>query len=286
MVSHHAMVSHRARCVHHAMVSPRARGVRHAMVSHRALVSHHARVVHRALVSHYALAVHRVLAVRHARISHLSRDVRHALVVHRRVLDVHALAEHHYALVGPHSAHRVSRDHLRSASTSYPDACLWASVSLGHDRTAGTTQCNREFVRTRQFLEVAQRKLLEEQRCRAVQQRTSDSFCTTNNVDQSAFVQRLEHTANGHAANFLDFGTPDRLTIRNDRECFQRRRGQTLRTHGNLCTLDCFCIFSARKDLPTAGLFDEFDSMTIDIVVLAQFVERCSHGRWRRLRIE
>ena len=148
------------------------------------------------------------------------QDVRLELVVHRCARDVH-----HHATDARHHAHRprrvrrgLRRHHATNAS---PDPSPLVSASLGHDRTTSAAQCNREFISAWQFFQMAQRELFEEEWRRSVQQRATHSFRTSDDVDQSALVQRLEHTTDGNTANFLDFGAPDGLAIRNDRECLE-----------------------------------------------------------------
>ena len=121
---------------------------------------------------------------------------------------------------------------------------------------------------------MTQREVLEEYRRRAVQQRTTEPFGATDDVDQAALVQRLEHAADRDAANLLDLGAADRLTIRDDRERLERGAGQSRRTRRELRALDRFGVFGARQDLPAAADLDELDAVSVDVVVLAQFVER------------
>lgn len=164
---------------------------------------------------------------------------------------------------------------------------LWcACVSLHGSRATDTAQRNRQFVCTRQLFEMSQRELFKELRGGAVQQRTADAFTATHDVNESAFVQRLEHAANRHAANLFDFGASDWLTVCNDGKRFERCGRQSLWTNRNLRAFDCFCVLGASEDLPPATLLHEFYSVTVDIVVFAQFVERCRHRCRRRFGIE
>jgi hypothetical protein len=48
-----------------------------------------------------------------------------------------------------------------------------------------------------------------------------------------------------------------------------------MRTHGNLGTLDRLGELGTREDLPPTSLLDQFDAMSIDVVVLTQFIECC-----------
>jgi hypothetical protein len=76
------------------------------------------------------------------------------------------------------------------------------------------------------------------------------------------------------------------LTVRDDGQRFERWSGQALRTHRHLRALDRLGVLGTREDLPTAALLDDFYAMSIDIVVLAEFIEGSRHGGRTRFRIE
>src|SRR5688572_20012901 len=97
---------------------------------------------------------------------------------------------------------------------------------------------NRELVGPRQLLEMAKGKLLEKDRRRSVEQRTSDAFRAADDVDEATFVKGLQHTAHAYAADLFDLGTADRLAIRDDGQCLQGRAGEPVRPSRKLRTLD------------------------------------------------
>src|SRR5687768_5550459 len=83
---------------------------------------------------------------------------------------------------------------------------------------------DRQLVGARQLLQMTKRELLEEERCRAVMQRTSEPLTAADDVDQPSLEQRFEHAADGHAADLLDLGAADRLAIGDDRKRLERSR--------------------------------------------------------------
>ena len=81
------------------------------------------------------------------------------------------------------------------------------------------------------------------------------------------------------AADLLDLGAADRLTVGDDRERLERRGGEPRRPRRELRALDRLGVLGAREDLPAAADLDELDAVAVDVVVLAQLVERgCERG--------
>src|SRR5438067_3161561 len=128
---------------------------------------------------------------------------------------------------------------------------------------------------------MSQSEMLQEHWRRAVHERTAEPFATTNYVDQTALVERLEHATDRHATNLLDLGATDRLTVCNNGECLERGRGETLRARRELRPLDCFGVFGARENLPTTGDLLQLDAVTVDVVMLAQLIDRRGDRRGR-----
>src|SRR5690349_14811579 len=100
---------------------------------------------------------------------------------------------------------------------------------------------------------MSQCEVLEKDRSRAVEQRTTKAFGTTDDVDQPSLVERLQHAAHGDATNLFDLGAADRLAIGNDGERLQRGAGQSRRSRRELCALDSLRVFRARENLPTSA---------------------------------
>src|SRR5262245_26851313 len=108
-----------------------------------------------------------------------------------------------------------------------------------------------------------ERKLLEKDRRRAVQERAAQTLRASNDIDESALVQRLEHAPHAHAANLLDLRAADRLAIRDDRERLERCGRQALRARRQLRALDRLRVFGAREDLPSPAHFHELDAVAL-----------------------
>src|SRR5690348_10569423 len=126
---------------------------------------------------------------------------------------------------------RLRRAPARAGSASVrSSSCGW----FGHHLPRLRTQCNGELVGSWQLFEVTQRKVFEEDRRGAVQQRPTQTFPAPHDVDETTLVQRLEHTTHCDTADLLDLGTPDRLSVRDDRQRLERRRGEALGTRGQL----------------------------------------------------
>ena len=121
---------------------------------------------------------------------------------------------------------------------------------------------------------MSQRKLLEELRGGSVQQRSADAFAASNDVNETALMQRLQHGANGDTTDFFDLCAANGLPIRDDGQRFEGSRRESLRPHRDLGALDGLGELGTGKDLPAASLLHQLDPMAIDVVVLAQLVER------------
>ena len=61
---------------------------------------------------------------------------------------------------------------------------------------------------------------------------------------------------------------------------------EPLRARGELRALDRLGVLGARQDLPAAADLDELDAMSVDVVVLAQLVERGAQRGRRRFGVE
>src|SRR5689334_2735958 len=120
---------------------------------------------------------------------------------------------------------------------------------------------------------MAESKVLEEYGRRAIHERSAEAFSTTHHVDETTLMQRLQHAADCDAANLFDFRSTDRLAIRDDRQRLEGGSRETLRTRGELRTLDRFGVLRSRENLPTAGDLLQLDPMTVDVIVFAQFVD-------------
>src|SRR6185369_9814267 len=116
--------------------------------------------------------------------------------------------------------------------------CASTRTSFVRCGTRLRVQRDRELVGARQLLEMSKREMLEEHRCRAVQQGTPESLTAANDVDEPTLVQRLEHATHGDAANLFDLRAADRLAIRDDGERLERRGRQPLRAGSQLRALD------------------------------------------------
>ena len=99
-------------------------------------------------------------------------------------------------------------------------------------------------------------------------------------------MQRLQHAAHRHAANLLDFSAPQWLPIRDERQRLEGGGTESRWPRRQLRPLDRFGVLGPREDLPTAADLDQLDAMPVDIIVLAQLVERGGNRRFRRLGIE
>src|SRR5438046_776134 len=108
---------------------------------------------------------------------------------------------------------RLSPERAECASLP-PSAFRWrglfASVLRGW---AWGAKSDGELVGTRKLFEVPESELLEKGRRRPVHQRTSHSFTASDDVDQSALVQRFQNRAGVDAADLFDFRAPDRLPV-------------------------------------------------------------------------
>ena len=128
-------------------------------------------------------------------------------------------------------------------------------------------------------------ELLEEDRRRAVEQRTTEAFGATDDIDQSPLEKRLEHTSDGNAADLFDLGSPDGLSIRDDRERLERRTGQPMWASRER-TRSIASVLGARENPPPAPDFNELDAVAGGVVPHAQPIERRLKRGGRRIGVE
>ena len=76
------------------------------------------------------------------------------------------------------------------------------------------------------------------------------------------------------------------MPIRDDGQRFEGSRRESLRPHRDLGALDGLGELGTGKDLPAASLLHQLDPMAIDVVVLAQLVERRRDGGRTRLNVQ
>ncbi len=120
---------------------------------------------------------------------------------------------------------------------------------------------------------MTERKLLEKTGRRAVKKRPSHSLAAADDFNQLALVKRLEHLTRANAANLLDLGTADWLPVRDDGECLERRRRESLRPRGELSALDCLREFGPCENLPSAADLEQLHSVPVIIVVALELGE-------------
>src|SRR5262245_59912740 len=111
--------------------------------------------------------------------------------------------------------------------------------------------------------------MLEEDRRRAIQQWPAQSLRPADDVDESTLVQRLQYTADRDATNLFDLGATDRLSIRHDRQCLQRRSRKPVWARRQLSALDRLGVFGTSEDLPPSSNLLQLYAVTVDVVVLA-----------------
>src|SRR4029079_9605556 len=99
-------------------------------------------------------------------------------------------------------------------------------------------QRDGELVCLGQIGEVPESQQLEEERCRAVEERATHPFRAAYQLDQPALPQPSQYAAGRHAADLLDLGPAYRLSVRDDGEGLQRGRGELGRANGELRSLD------------------------------------------------
>ena len=124
---------------------------------------------------------------------------------------------------------------------------------------------------------MAQPKMLQKERRRAVEQRPPESFGAPGDVDEPTLMQGFEHAPHLHTADLFDLDPADGLAVRDDRQCFERRRGKPVRSRRQLRAFDRLRVLRPRQDLPAAADLHQLDAVAIDVVVLVQFVERRLH---------
>ena len=78
----------------------------------------------------------------------------------------------------------------------------------------------------------------------------------------------------------------DRLSIGDDGERLERRAGEPGRARRQLRALDGLGVLGPREDLPPAAELLQLDAVAVDVVVLAQLLERGLQLGGRRIRFE
>lgn len=124
--------------------------------------------------------------------------------------------------------------------------------------------------------------MLEEHRCRSIHQWSTKTLAASNDIDEATLVERLEHTTDCNTTNLLDLGSTDRLTIRDDGERLESSRGKSLGTRRELGALDRLGVFGASQDLPSTSNLLQLDTVSVDVIMLTQFVDGGSK-RCRRI---
>ena len=79
--------------------------------------------------------------------------------------------------------------HAASALPACQSGCRCVAANARSQRLRRRPQRNRQLVSARQLFQMPQRELFEEQRRRAVQQRTTETLGPTHDVDQRALLQ-------------------------------------------------------------------------------------------------
>src|SRR5205807_7782266 len=80
-----------------------------------------------------------------------------------------------------------------------------AVVYRSNSRTRTYRQMARpQFLDVRDFVQIAQTKMIEKKFRGFVKQRTSGNFGATGNFNEAAFHQRLQNPVDGHAADGFD----------------------------------------------------------------------------------
>src|SRR6185437_2829523 len=150
----------------------------------------------------------------------------------------------------------------------------------------GRTECYRQLIRARKLAQMPQCEMLQEQWRGAIQQRTPHPLAATNDVHETALLERLENRARADTANVLDLHSANRLAIRNYRECLQRRARQTLRPRRELRALDRLRVFRTREYLPPVAHSNELHAVALVVVTLANFIQRRRDGGGSGFRIQ
>src|SRR5262245_65244418 len=114
-----------------------------------------------------------------------------------------------------------------------------------------------------------QRKMLEEDGRRAIQQRATETLPPSDDVDEAAFVHRFQNAADVHPSDLFDVGTADGLAVRDDGKRLERGRRQASRPGRELRAFDGLGVLGPCEDLPAAADLDQLDTVPLDVVVLA-----------------
>src|SRR4029079_17469214 len=108
----------------------------------------------------------------------------------------------------------TSSSALRRDAMPARASARWIRIAVDiSDRLRLSAQRHRQLVGAREFLEMTQGELLQEQRRCAVHERSPQSFASPDDVDQGTLVQRLENRAAVHPADLFDLGAANRLSI-------------------------------------------------------------------------
>ena len=86
-----------------------------------------------------------------------------------------------------------------------------------------------EFLQARQLVEIGEAEAHQELLRRAVEDGPADHVLAAGRGDQALFEQRLDHAADVHAANFVNFRHRDGLLVGDHGEGFERRHRQAQR---------------------------------------------------------
>ena len=134
--------------------------------------------------------------------------------------------------------------------------------------------------------QVAEAEQLEEHRRGAVEQRAAERLAPSDHLDQSALLQRAQHAARRHPADLLDLGPADRLPVGDHGQRLERRGGELGRPHRELGPLDRGRVHRPGEDLVAAGQLDQLDAVLLEVVVLADLLQRHAHVGQRRVRVQ
>src|SRR5262249_4554413 len=101
-----------------------------------------------------------------------------------------------------------------------PTRAAGASPSFRFGRR-GRAESDRQLVEPRQLVQTPEAEDLQELRGGAVEQRTTQSFTTAGDGDETALDQLVDHRARIDTANLIHFEAAHRLAIGDDRERLQ-----------------------------------------------------------------
>src|ERR1700693_3284360 len=113
-----------------------------------------------------------------------------------------------------------------------------------------------QFFDVRQFFEISQTEVIEKELGRFVKQRAPRNFGAAGNFDEPAFHQCLQNAIDGDAADGLDVGARDRLSISNDGKRLERGRTQARRFWCREKSADPLRVFWIACQLPAVSFLD------------------------------